>query len=385
MAYQTFPWQHGNSNSYAKLRALYLPPLHGKRVLDIGCNAGYFCAWAKFQNAAYVAGVDNRQDVIDTARTTFPEINFSCMSWNDLGQEQFDLVLCLSAIHYAEDQDALLHTLMQKVTPDGILVLELGIAEGTAPEFVEIKRAIDTRLFPTKAKLQQMLQPYTYKYIGPSVPQMGDPLPRYVYHIQHKKPYAVLLLDGHYCGKTITAKSIFNKNMQYISGDTVLHQINKGTIAASNALNSCAKNNTASPFLDIAQITHSICTANALPDLLECIIAMANKQDAVIDMYMPTEAHQQVIDTFTEAGFFCVVTSTNPLNVTPWHRQRTPHEQYEAFTTKLQEADGLDEHAYLAAYPDVANAVKQGHLPSGRFHYWQFGVREGRRFFAKKQ
>lgn len=49
MAYQSFPWEQGDSLSVNKLAALDLPRLEGKSVLDVGCNAGFFCGFAAWQ------------------------------------------------------------------------------------------------------------------------------------------------------------------------------------------------------------------------------------------------------------------------------------------------------------------------------------------------
>ena len=52
MSYQSFPWQAGDSDSVGKLCSLFLPDLKGKRVLDVGCNTGFFCGWAAYKQAA---------------------------------------------------------------------------------------------------------------------------------------------------------------------------------------------------------------------------------------------------------------------------------------------------------------------------------------------
>jgi hypothetical protein len=49
--YQSFPGVKGASESLAKLRALRLPSLQGKRFLDVGCNEGFFCGYARFDGA----------------------------------------------------------------------------------------------------------------------------------------------------------------------------------------------------------------------------------------------------------------------------------------------------------------------------------------------
>jgi SAM-dependent methyltransferase len=41
--------------------------------------------------------------------------------------------------------------------------------------------------------------------------------------------------------------------------------------------------------------------------------------------------------------------------------------------------ENFEEKAYLSANPDVANAVNEGHIESGRFHFEVFGKNEGRK------
>lgn len=44
----------------------------------------------------------------------------------------------------------------------------------------------------------------------------------------------------------------------------------------------------------------------------------------------------------------------------------------------LEQKNFFDEHAYLAANPDVASAVSGGTIKSGWLHFLQFGIKEGR-------
>jgi hypothetical protein len=43
------------------------------------------------------------------------------------------------------------------------------------------------------------------------------------------------------------------------------------------------------------------------------------------------------------------------------------------------EAYAFDEVGYLTSYPDVAEAVREGQIESGRAHYWLRGLLEGRK------
>ena len=379
MSYQSFPWQAGDSRSFEKLAALYLPMLQGKSVLDVGCNAGFFCGWAAFQGAARVRGIDSNPAFIDQAKLWFEDCAFACMSWEDLGPEKYDLILCLSAIHYAKDQQNLLDLLMSRLNPGGLLALELGVAPGEAAEFVPVKRSIDTRFFPTKTKLHAMLAPYTFKYIGPSVGQAGDPLPRYVYHVCNALPLAVLFLDEHYTGKTRTAAAMIKPEIPRLSGDGIYRRIAERKLDAPKALRALISPAPGTGHIDSASVTTAVCEAGLLPQLAGIYAQLANGQDFVLDTYIPEAYREALAGELERAGFFVVNVSLRGVREQAWLRQRPPLGRYEAYMDSLLARSRIDEDAYLAANPDVARAVTEGKLPSGQVHYWFFGKREKRK------
>jgi trans-aconitate methyltransferase len=115
MQYQSFPGVKGSSESLEKLKALRLPSLKGKKFIDLGCNEGYFCGYALFAGAAEITGIDRSAAAIGLARSRFPECTFLSQSWEQLPDEKYDVILLLSALHYAEDQEALSAWLMRVV------------------------------------------------------------------------------------------------------------------------------------------------------------------------------------------------------------------------------------------------------------------------------
>ena len=379
MSYQSFPWQVGDSKSFEKLVSLYLPVLKGKSVLDVGCNAGFFCGWAAFQQAARVKGIDQNPGFIEQARLWFDDCSFACMSWDELGPGKYDLILCLSAIHYAKDQKALIDLLMSRLNPGGMLVLELGIAEGSANEFVQVKRSIDSRFFPTKTKLHSMLGEYVFKIIGRSVDQAGDPLPRYVYHVQHALPLAILFMDEHYTGKTSIARKIINPNIPRISGDAVYYRIAKQELNVPEALGKLVQFVPQTQHIDSSLVTNKICEAGLLPQLACVYAELAGKNDFILDSFIPAHCQLEIGEALEAMGYFVLDVTLRPARKLAWARSRPPYLQYSAYMDKLSRTASIDEQAYLAANPDVAKAVAGGKLPSGQFHYWAFGKREKRK------
>jgi SAM-dependent methyltransferase len=112
---------------------------------------------------------------VDRAKARFPDCQFFAQSWEQLPEGRFDVILLASALHYAEDQAALIHRLMDSLQDDGTLVLEIGLAPSGKSEWVRVKRSIDERLFPSRGKLGEILEDYAWKIVGYSVQQAGDP------------------------------------------------------------------------------------------------------------------------------------------------------------------------------------------------------------------
>lgn len=384
MGYQEFPWDRGNSRSMDKLRSLFLPVLTGKSVLDVGCNTGFFCGWAAFQKAAHVRGIDVDRNAIETARIYFPECSFTCGDWESISDRTYDVVLCLSAIHYARDFETFVHFLMRHVASNGLLVLELGIARGDTAALVPVERQItssisDTRLFPTMPMLRQVLDRYAFKFIGKSVPQAGDPTPRHVIHVQHKKPCAVLLLGPHYSGKSSLVSEIIAPNLTRISGDTFFGRVAAGQIYVEESLAALIHYLPGSTLLNCAAIMTKICQKGLLPTLVNAISQQVNKSDFVFDAYIPADYHAVAVGLFEEQGFFVVQVSSMSCHQYSWILERADSSSHDRYQRYLEKKFHIDEEAYLHANPDVAAAVAAGKIPSGAWHYLYFGRKEKRR------
>ncbi|MFM7783582.1 MAG: class I SAM-dependent methyltransferase, partial [Gammaproteobacteria bacterium] len=201
--YQSFPDARGASQSVDKLRALALPELAGKRFLDVGCNEGFFCAIARACGATTVVGIDTQTAVLARARLRFPDVEFREQSWDAPIAGSYDVILFSSAIHYAKDQPALIAKLVSLLAPEGVLVLELGITEQPGDQYLDVARHHGPPCaFATPDALRRVLAAYDVREIGPSVMQLGDPVPRHVLHIRTRQAPAprpeapaLLLLD----------------------------------------------------------------------------------------------------------------------------------------------------------------------------------------------
>ena len=214
MSYQTFLDQQGDSDSVGKLAALHWPDLQGKSVLDLGCNEGFFCQAALAAGAKRVVGIDTNAHVIERARQRTPQAEFIFLNWNllnGLPDEVFDVILLLSGLHYANPAEHLLRQIYEHLAEEGIFILEAGVAPGPKKEWVGVKREVGEVFYPSHELLITLLEKFAVKYIGPSVPQQGDPIGRGVFHCRRKKPI-LLLITGH----SGSGKSVFGRECAHI-------------------------------------------------------------------------------------------------------------------------------------------------------------------------
>lgn len=95
--------------TWRKVQACLPDNLTGKRVLDVGCNAGFYSIEMKRRGAARVVGVDSQRDLIRQAqfvrRVLGVDVEYERLSVYDLDpiqMGQFDITLALGLIYHCK-------------------------------------------------------------------------------------------------------------------------------------------------------------------------------------------------------------------------------------------------------------------------------------------
>jgi len=143
-AQKLMPWKKGPFNIFGNLidgewrsdrkwtaLAPHLPDLKNKKILDIGCNNGYFMFRMLNQNPEFVLGIDPVVRTMAQFRfldSLSPKKN---LDYALLGVEHvehfkecFDIIFSMGIIYHHPDPMAQLKTLKEALRPGGVLVLE---------------------------------------------------------------------------------------------------------------------------------------------------------------------------------------------------------------------------------------------------------------------
>lgn len=116
----------GFVSRYGQDAMSWLDPKPGDRILDFGCGTGDLAARIAAEGAD-VEGVDISPEMIERARTKYPELVFHCAdakTWRPA--ERFDAVFSNAALHWMKDAEGAARAMAECLKPGGRLAAEFG-------------------------------------------------------------------------------------------------------------------------------------------------------------------------------------------------------------------------------------------------------------------
>lgn len=230
--YQSHEGIVGMSDSSRKLERIALPEdLSGKSLLDIGCNEGLFCYWAKQRGASRVVGIDFDKPRLDFATEKYSSkgIDFRLQSWAKLPDGPFDIVLWMSAMHYEQNPKQVFDSIKRIIAPGGVLILECGVVDRAGKEMVRVQRHGDARFYPTtELLLSEFLRGYAVRRFYRPEATPGDPVPREIFHCTLQQPIVNIVSGGSGLGKSFFAHRLSESATKTYSTDVLITRIAKG-------------------------------------------------------------------------------------------------------------------------------------------------------------
>lgn len=197
----------GQTDSSKKLARLHLPlDLTGKRVLDIGCNEGFFTNVAAERGASQVVGIDMDARFLAEAKARYAQdrVIFLEQGWSSLPEGPFDYVLWTSAMHYELDPAEVLRRIANALSPSGTLILECGVHQVPGKEMIYSIRHDGGLWYPSVPFIEEAFSDagLTYRMVSHAELVGTDPVPRVVYHCTKRIPTVMLISGAPGSGKT---------------------------------------------------------------------------------------------------------------------------------------------------------------------------------------
>lgn len=136
-----------------------LKPMHGERILDLGCGGGEMAKELAGQGFSIV-GVDSSREMVEAARANGIDVRLMDGEGLDF-HEEFDAVMSNAALHWMSDQYAVTRGVWNALKPGGRFAAECG-GEGCVRVIREgMKIALIKRNIDYKAR-----NPFKYPKLG---------------------------------------------------------------------------------------------------------------------------------------------------------------------------------------------------------------------------
>lgn len=118
--------KHSFVSEYGKSLIPLLEPQPGESILDLGCGTGHLTK-AIAETGAHVVGIDSSPSMIETARTTYPDLEFLVADARNFSfPTTFDAIFSNAALHWIPEAEEVVRCIVAALKPGGRLVAEFG-------------------------------------------------------------------------------------------------------------------------------------------------------------------------------------------------------------------------------------------------------------------
>lgn len=142
----------------------YLHPKPGENILDLGCGTGDLTNEI-FQSGARVIGADFSAEMIRTAKTKFPAIEFRQADARIMNFDlKFDAIFSNAALHWIKEKEKVIRQMHLILKEKGRIVLEFGGKGNVQREQNALRMVLEKRGYPKNANIDFWYFPSIAEY-----------------------------------------------------------------------------------------------------------------------------------------------------------------------------------------------------------------------------
>ncbi|HYX49750.1 MAG TPA: class I SAM-dependent methyltransferase, partial [Ktedonobacteraceae bacterium] len=159
--------KHAFVYEYGKGLVPILQPQPGELILDLGCGTGHLTHIIA-ESGAYVIGIDSSSSMIETAQSTYPELEFHVADARDFSfVTPFDAIFSNATLHWINEADQVVNCIAASLKAGGRFVAEFGGKGNVATITAAVQQSIRELLhedvdfgwyFPTIGEYASLLE-----------------------------------------------------------------------------------------------------------------------------------------------------------------------------------------------------------------------------------
>ncbi len=144
----------------------YLSPQPGEMILDLGCGTADLTKQISDAGAT-VIGVDNAPEMIERAKSKYPELDLRVRDGRDLNLNiQFDAIFSNAVLHWIPEKEVVIQQMYSHLKQGGRIAVEFGGKGNNKAMLAMLRTVLDEREYPENAAINFWYYPSIAEYAG---------------------------------------------------------------------------------------------------------------------------------------------------------------------------------------------------------------------------
>lgn len=291
---------------FRRLATQMLPKANYSSALVINASDGLVCEYLNYLGVPNIFGVESNEALRLLVQQKLPNVSpYERLS--QLKAQHFDLIIVQDKVDFLDD--ATENKIFEKIAKDcSYIIADLFTYDSMTESIFKVFKLSPTEKMsmPTTKKLIDQFPGHLARKVD-QAPTHFKNVVRTIWHFRKRLPYAVVLAQRPWSGKTTFARHVFS-DLTHIELDKGLVKINNNELEASDAV----KNILQAPnclSMGGKKLYHTLSENNCYIDFVKAVTASIDKgsdKGIIVDGYVPLEQTDNLHQFLADTGYYVV-------------------------------------------------------------------------------
>ena len=297
---------------FNRLASQMLPKASYSKALVINAGDGLACQYLNYLGVPEVLGIERNSALRQSTQLKLPNMLFF-ESLSQLDEQHFDLIIVLDKMDFLEH--AFENQVFEKISKDcGYIVADLFTYDSMTESVFKAFNLSATEMMsmPTTKKLIDQFSEHIERRIYQEPTHLKN-IVRSIWHFRKRLPYAVVLAQSSWSGKTTAARYLF-PDLTHISLDQALVKIKRNELPVSDEILKIIHTPALWKNKKIYQVFAEYgCYLDFVKAALASIKELSHK-GIIVDGFVPSEHVEHLHQILSDSGYYVVeISLTNAM------------------------------------------------------------------------